>query len=66
MAKLRGEQFSITADTRGSDGDGNPGSAAEQLSVAADLTPVPALPLAGAVALAVLLLVGGGRWRAAR
>ena len=32
----------------------------------ADLTPVPALPVAGAIALAVLLLLGGGvRRRAA-
>ncbi len=33
--------------------------------VVADLTPVPALPMAGAIALAVLLLVGGvRRWAA--
>ena len=34
-------------------------------SIVADLTPVPALPMAGAIALAVLLLVGGvRRWAA--
>ena len=45
------------------DGAGNPSAAADQLSITADLTPVPALPLAGAVALAALLLVGGIRRR---
>ena len=45
------------------DGAGNPSVAAGQFSITADLTPVPALPLAGAIALAVLLLVGGGRRR---
>ena len=45
------------------DGAGNPSAAADQFSITADLTPVPALPLAGAVALAALLLVGGIRRR---
>ena len=37
----------------------------EQEQGVADLTPVPALPMAGAIALAVLLLVGGvRRWAA--
>ena len=44
-------------------GAGNPSAAADQFSITADLTPVPALPLAGAVALAALLLVGGIRRR---
>ena len=44
---------------------GNPSAAADQFSIVADLTPVPALPMAGAIALAVLLLVGGVRRRAA-
>ena len=46
------------------DSAGNPSAAADQFSIVADLIPVPALPVAGAVALAVLLLVGavrGGR-----
>ena len=45
------------------DGAGNPSAAAEQFSITADLTPVPALPVVGAIALAVLLLVGGVRRR---
>ena len=45
------------------DSAGNPSTAADQLSITADLTPVPALPLVGAVALAVLLLIGGIRRR---
>ena len=47
------------------DSAGNPSAAADQFSIVADLTPVPALPMAGAIALAVLLLVGGvRRWAA--
>ena len=45
------------------DGAGNQSVAAAQFSITADLTPVPVLPLAGAIALAVLLLVGGVRRR---
>ena len=45
------------------DGAGNPSAAADQFSITADLTPVPVLPLAGAVALAALLLIGGIRRR---
>ena len=45
------------------DGAGNPSAAADQFSITADLTPVPALPVVGAIALAVLLLVGGVRRR---
>ena len=45
------------------DSAGNPSAAADQFSITADLTPVPALPLAGAVALAALLLIGGIRRR---
>ena len=45
------------------DGACNPSAAAVQFSIVADLTPVPALPVIGALALAVLLLVGGGRRR---
>ena len=40
------------------DSAGNPSATADQFSIVADLTPVPALPMAGAIALAVLLLVG--------
>ena len=43
------------------DGAGNPSAAAVQFSIVADLTPVPALPVTGAIALALLLLVGGAR-----
>ena len=47
------------------DSAGNPSATADQFSIVADLTPVPALPMAGAIALAVLLLVGGvRRWAA--
>ena len=47
------------------DSAGNPSAAADQFSIVADLTPVPALPMAAAIALAVLLLVGGvRRWAA--
>ena len=47
------------------DSAGNPSAAADQFSIVADLIPVPALPMAGAIALAVLLLVGGvRRWAA--
>ena len=47
------------------DSAGNPSAAADQFSIVADLTTVPALPMAGAIALAVLLLVGGvRRWAA--
>ena len=45
------------------DSAGNPSAAANEFSITADLTPVPALPLAGAVALAALLLIGGIRRR---
>ena len=45
---------------------GSTSAAADQFSIVAELTPVPALPMAGAVALAVLLLVGGVRRWAAR
>ena len=38
---------------------GNPSAAAVQFSIVADLTPVPALPVTGALALALLLLGGG-------
>ena len=48
------------------DSAGNPSVAADQFSIAADLTPVPALPLAGAIVLALLLLIRGTRQRAAR
>ena len=47
------------------DGTGNPSAAAAQFSIVADLTPVPALPLIGGLALAVLLLAGGARRRMA-
>ena len=43
------------------DGAGNPSVAANQFSIAAVLAPVPALPVVGAMALAVLLLVVGIR-----
>ena len=45
------------------DSAGNPSAAADQFSITADLTPVPVLPLAGAVVLAALLLIGGIRRR---
>ncbi len=48
------------------DSAGNPSAAADQLSITADLTPVPALPLAGAIVLALLLLIRGTHRRAAR
>ena len=50
------------------DSAGNPSTAADRFSVTAELTPVPALPLAGVIALAALLLIGvirrraGDRW----
>ena len=47
------------------DGAGNPSVAAVQFSIVADLTPGPALPVIGAIALALLLLVGGARRRTA-
>ena len=43
----------------------NPSAAAVQFSIVADLTPVPALPVIGALALALLLLGGGARRRTA-
>ena len=46
------------------DGAGNPSAAADQFSIAANLTPVPALPMTGAILLAALLLVAGTRRRA--
>ena len=46
------------------DAAGNPNSRAGQFSITADLTPVPALPTLGAIALAVLLLAGSVRRRA--
>ena len=48
------------------DSAGNPSAAAAQFSITADLTPVPALPLSGAIVLALLLLIRGARQRAAR
>ena len=42
---------------------GNQSTAATQFSITANLTPVPVLPLGGAIALAVLLLFGGLRQR---
>ena len=45
------------------DSAGNPSAATDQFSITADLTPVPVLPLAGAVVLAALLLIGGIRRR---
>lgn len=45
------------------DGAGNPSGAAVQFLIVADLTPVPALAVIGALVLAVLLLVGGARQR---
>ena len=45
------------------DGAGNPSAAAVQFSIVADLTPVPALPVIGVLALALLLLGGGARRR---
>ena len=47
------------------DGAGNPSVAAVQFSIVADLTPVPALPVVGAIALALLLLGGGAHRRTA-
>ena len=47
------------------DAGGNPSAAAVQFSIVADLTPVPALPVIGALALALLLLGGGARRRRA-
>ena len=48
------------------DAGGNPSAAAAvQFSIIADLTPVPALPVIGALALALLLLGGGARRRTA-
>ena len=47
------------------DGAGNPSAAAVRFSIVADLTPVPALPVIGALALALLLLGGGARRRMA-
>ncbi len=47
------------------DGAGNPSAAAVQFSIVADLTPVPAPPVVGALALALLLLGGGARRRTA-
>ena len=46
------------------DSAGNPSAAADQFSITANLTPVPALPLTGAILLAVLLLVASRRRRA--
>ena len=45
------------------DGAGNPSVVAVQFSIVADLTPVPALPVIGVIALALLLLVGSARPR---
>ena len=56
----------VTADIAAGaarDAVGNP--AAVQFSLVADLTPVPALPVIGALALALLLLGGGARRRTA-
>ena len=46
------------------DSAGNPSTAADQFSITVELTPVPALPLAGVIALAALLLIGVIRRRA--
>ena len=46
------------------DSAGNPSTAADRFSITAELTPVPALPLAGVIALAALLLIGVIRRRA--
>ena len=46
------------------DSAGNPSMAADQFSITVELTPVPALPLAGVIALAALLLIGVIRRRA--
>ena len=46
------------------DSAGNPSTAADQFSITVELTPVPALPLAGVIALAALLLIGVMRRRA--
>ena len=46
------------------DSAGNPSTAAGQFSITVGLTPVPALPLAGVIALAALLLIGVIRRRA--
>ena len=40
------------------DSAGNPSTAAEQFSIIVELTPVPAVPLAGVIALPALLLIG--------
>ena len=45
------------------DGSGNLSAAANQFSITADLTPVPALPVVGAIVLAVLLLLTGASAR---
>ena len=45
------------------DGAGNDSAAANQFSITANLTRVPALPIAGAIAFAVLLLSAGLRRR---
>ena len=45
---------------------GNPSAAADQFSIIADLTPVPALPLPSAIVLALLLMIRGARQRTAR
>ncbi len=39
-------------------------AAADRFSIAAELTPVPALPAAGAIVLSLLLFVGAARRRA--
>ena len=48
------------------DSAGNLSEAADQFSITAQLTPVPALPLAGAIVLSLLLFVSATRRRATR
>ena len=53
----RGASGTVTVDIAAGaaeDSAGNPSAAADQFSITADLTPVPALPLAGAIVLALL------------
>ena len=45
------------------DSAGNPSTAADQFSITVELTPVPALPLAGVIALAAVLFIGVRRRR---
>ena len=45
------------------DSAGNPSEAAHQLSITAEVMPVPALPLAGAIVLSLVLFIGAARRR---